>query len=346
MTTLPFDFTLEDLIKISETKVIRGQNTASFNGISPLDSAKKGDLSFLSSLKYREKLSATKASIIIVPSTFSQNPPENQTWIYVENPSLSISKVCLHIQEKMYQPPAKGIHPSAVVKEGTFVSKQSSVGPFCHINKGAKISDGVILQSHCYIGENVVIGRNTEIKSQVSVGENCRIGNHCTLHSGVVIGSDGFGYEFVSESHNKISHIGGVAIEDFVEIGSNTVIDRGRFEDTRIGEGTKIDNLVHIAHNVKVGRHCLLLAQCGIAGSTHLDDFVVIAGQAGIVGHIKLGKASRVGAQAGVIHDLPENSYVTGTPAMPFIAMQKVYALQRKLPELKKRIERLEQKPN
>ena len=342
MTTPNFEFTLDDIKKISEIKDIRGKKFSYFNGIAPLDNANSGNLSFLSSSKYKKKLFTTKASVIIVPFGIAQNPPENQTWIYTENPSLLVSKICLLIQEKTYQPPDKGIHSSSFVKDSALVSDQAYVGPFCHISEGAKISDGVVLESHCYIGKNVIIGKNTVIKSQVSIEENCRIGNNCVLHPGVVVGSDGFGYEFVSNRHNKISHIGGVFIDNFVEIGSNTVIDRGRFENTHIGEGTKIDNLVHIAHNVKVGCHCLLLAQCGIAGSTELDDFVVIAGQAGIVGHIKLGKASKVGAQAGVIHDLPENSYVTGSPAMPFIAMQKVYALQRKLPEIKKRIQILE----
>lgn len=344
MGTLPFEFTINDLVGLSEDIDVRGSEISSFNGIASLGNAKSGDLSFVSSPKYKKKLSGSKASIIIVPSDFPHSPPKNQTWIYTKNPSLLISKICLHVQEKIYQTPTKGRHSSAVVKESATVSPKASIGPFCHINDGAKIGDGVILQSHCYIGENVEIGKNTEIKSHVSIGGNCKIGNHCIIHDNVVIGADGFGYELVANRHNKISHIGGVFIEDFVEIGANTVVDRGRLENTHIAKGTKIDNLVHIAHNVTIGRHCLLLAQCAIAGSTNLDDFVIIAGQAGIVGHVKLGKASKVGAQAGVFNDLPENSYVRGSPAMPLIAMQKVYALQRKLPEFKKRIERLEKK--
>jgi UDP-3-O-[3-hydroxymyristoyl] glucosamine N-acyltransferase len=210
------------------------------------------------------------------------------------------------------------------------------------VEEGAIIGERAHLQAQVFVGQGTVIGEDSWLMPGVCVSSQCVIGRRVRLQSGVIIGGDGFGYEFANGRHEKIPQVGSVVIEDDVEIGPNSAVDRARFSRTVIGEGTKIDNLVQVGHNVVVGRHCLLCAQVGIAGSTTVGDYVVVAGQAGLGGHITIGKGSKVGGQAGVTNNLAPGSFVIGNPCLPFQLDRRINVLRSRLPDLFKRVEALE----
>jgi UDP-3-O-[3-hydroxymyristoyl] glucosamine N-acyltransferase len=201
------------------------------------------------------------------------------------------------------------------------------------------------LQAQVFLGREARVGADCWLMPGVVVTAECILGNRVRLQAGVVVGSDGFGYEFAGGRHEKVPQVGIVEIADDVEIGANSTLDRARFSRTYVGEGTKIDNLVQVAHNVAIGRHCLICAQAGISGSTTLEDFVVLGGQAGLAGHITLGREAKVGAQAGVAKDLPAGAFVRGSPSMPYTLEMRVTALRNRLPELFRRVDALEKRP-
>jgi len=217
------------------------------------------------------------------------------------------------------------------------------VQPHVVIEPGAKIGARSIIGAGSYIGHDAVIGEDCRVADRVTIGARCSIGNRVILHSGVVLGSDGFGFELHSGRHVKIPQTGTVQVDDDVEIGANTTVDRARFGRTWIGEGTKIDNLVQIAHNVQIGRHCIICAQTGISGSTRLQDYVVLGGQVGTVGHIEIGTGSQVGAQSGVSKNVPSGQVIWGTPAGPIKDIKEQLARVALLPRLFDRVKRLEQ---
>jgi UDP-3-O-[3-hydroxymyristoyl] glucosamine N-acyltransferase len=222
------------------------------------------------------------------------------------------------------------------------IASTATIGPLCIVETGAIIGERVHLQAHVFVGRNASIGDDSWLMPRVVIATECQIGKRVRIQPGAVLGSDGFGYEFVEGRHEKVPQVGIVFVGDDVEIGANTTIDRARFSQTRIGEGTKIDNLVQIAHNVVIGRHCMLCAQVGISGSTKLEDYVVLGGQAGIGGHITIGKGAKAGGRAGITIDVPAGSFVNGNPAIPLLLERRVAVLQPKLPELFRRVEALE----
>ena len=210
------------------------------------------------------------------------------------------------------------------------------------IEEGANIQEGTVLKAGAYIGRNVTIGRNCMIMSRAQVLDYCELHDGVTLQAGAIIGSDGFGYETVEGKHEKVPQVGNVVLEQNVEIGANTTIDRARFGTTLIGEGTKIDNLVQIGHNVVTGKHCIIVSQTGISGSTVLEDYVVLAGQVGVAGHLKIGKGAQIGAQSGLNANIEPGMVLRGTPALPYMLAQKADVLKKKIPDLFKRVSKLE----
>ncbi|MEO6245617.1 MAG: UDP-3-O-(3-hydroxymyristoyl)glucosamine N-acyltransferase, partial [Opitutaceae bacterium] len=219
----------------------------------------------------------------------------------------------------------------------------ATVGPLCVVEAGAVLGERVHVQAQVFVGRNASIGDDSWLMPGVVLAAECVLGRRVRLQPGVVIGSDGFGYEFVQGRHEKVPQVGAVVIGDDVEIGANTTIDRARFSRTFIGEGTKIDNLVQIAHNVVIGRHCLICAQVGISGSTTLEDYVVLGGQAGISGHITIGKGVKAGGRAGITSDVAAGSFVNGTPAIPYLLERRLVVLHHRLPEIFKRVAALEE---
>ncbi|MFH1414592.1 MAG: UDP-3-O-(3-hydroxymyristoyl)glucosamine N-acyltransferase [Elusimicrobiota bacterium] len=310
--------------------MIRGANT--------LENAGEGDISFLSNPKYKKWLTGTKASCVFVHESFEMDM--HTALIKVADPDIAFSKVIKKLYGEKTHPVEK-ISPQADIDDKAVVGHGVRIGNWTKIEAGVSIGAGTVIYHNVYIGNNSSIGKNCVIYPSVTILDSVKIGDNVTIHPGTVIGSDGFGYVTSGGKHDKIPQIGGVLIEDNVEIGANVCIDRGTPGDTVISEGAKIDNLVQIAHNVKIGRNCFIISQVGIAGSTIVEDNAVLAGQAGVVGHITIGAGAKVGAQAGVTHDIKPGQLVSGYPAMEHKKAIKLNALTRKLPALFKEIERL-----
>jgi len=230
--------------------------------------------------------------------------------------------------------PAPGIHPSVEVHPSVVLGEDIHIGPGCVIGKGCRIESGAVIESHCVVGAECAIGKNTRLHPRVTLYPFSFIGSECIIHSGAVIGADGFGFVLEDGVQLKIPQVGNVQIGDHVEIGANSTVDCGTLGPTSIGDGTKIDNLVQIGHNCRIGKHCILCAQVGLAGSTVLGDYVYLAGKAGAAGHLSIGDRAMVGAQGGVTHDLAPDGLYWGTPAIDANAYKRILAIQRKLPEI------------
>jgi UDP-3-O-[3-hydroxymyristoyl] glucosamine N-acyltransferase len=335
-------FDLEELRELLQPSGESGVYTGEIRGIATLREALAGDLSFLGNAKYRADVGKTAASVVLVPSGFKGHPGEQQVFFEVENPSLALARLCGVIEQRCWPHPEPGIHPTAVIDRDSVVAESATIGPLCSVAAGARIGEKVVLSHQVSVGREAVVGEGSWIMPQVVIADFCQIGKRVRLHSGAIIGADGFGYETSDGRHHKVPQIGTVVIEDDVEIGANTTIDRARFHETRIGEGTKIDNQVQVGHNVRIGKHCLIVSQVGISGSVVLEDFVVVGGQSGIVGHITIGKGSQIAAQSGVSKDVAPGSVLRGSPALEIGLASRIMAAQRRLPELFKRFQSLE----
>lgn len=320
---------------------VQGDSAKTVSGVADLKSAQSQHVSFLANQKYIAVARQTQAGVVLVgrdaPLDF------HFTQIRVDSPSLAFSKViALFAPEPLRYSP--GIHSTAVVAPNVRLGQGVSVQPHVVIESGAVIGDRTVLGAGSFIGQETVIGEECFIHANVSIRERTRMGNRVIVHCGAVIGSDGFGYEFQGGRHVKIPQVGFVQIDDDVEIGANTTIDRGRFDRTWIQEGSKIDNLVMIAHNVAIGKHAIVVSQTGISGSSSLGNYVTLAGQVGLVGHIHIGDRAVVTAQSGVAKDVPAGEVYSGTHARPLRERLKGEAMVNKLPELVKRIQALEEK--
>ena len=301
--------------------------------------ASEGDVTFFGNAKYLAALKSCRATAALVPLDFAEEIPP--VAIRVENPSLSFSKLV----EKFAPAPVTfppGVHPSAVIGREVTIGEGASVQPFVVIEDGVEIGAGSVIGAHGYIGHGAKVGTNCLLHPRVTVGARCLVGNRVILHSGVVLGSDGFGFEFSGGKHVKIPQIGIVQLDDDVEIGANTTLDRARFGRTWIGEGTKIDNLVQIAHNVVIGKHSLVIALTGIAGSVKIGNYVTIAGQVGIVGHIEIGDQVIVAAKSGISKNIAAKEVVWGSPSLPIREAKEQLAYMRRLPKLFERVKTLE----
>lgn len=335
-------FTPAEIVALVQPVESRGATRETVRGIASLSLAEAGDLSFLGNAKYRAEVAATRASVVLLPPDYPGQPAPNQLFLLVANPSVGLAQLCARVERSLWPQPAPGIHPSAVVDPAAVVAPSATIGPLCVVEAGALIGPRTYLQGQVWVGRAAHVGEDCWLMPGARVTAECVIKNRVRLQSGVVIGSDGFGYEFVAGRHEKIPQVGNVVLHDDVEVGAGSTIDRARFSSTVVGEGTKIDNLVQIAHNVIIGKHCIVCAQTGISGSTTLEDYVVLGGQVGIVGHITVGKGARVGAKSGINESLPAGAYVRGNPARPFMLEQRLTILRQRLPELFQRVRALE----
>jgi len=339
---MAYAYSIERLLEIlgpeAETE---GSFRGAVCGIAGLSEAGEGDLSFLGNSKYRPKVAESQASVILLPPEYREAPKDNQLFIRMPHPSFGLALICRDIEMTLSPEPEPGVHPSAVVHPQAKVSPKAAVGPLCFVGEGAEIGEA-ILENHVSVGRNARIGDGARLYARAIVADYCEVGPRCRLLQGAVIGADGYGYQFHEGAHQRLPQIGKVVLEADVDVGANTTVDRARFEATVIGRGTKIDNQVQVAHNVRIGKHCLLVAQVGVSGSAELGDNVVIAGQAGVGGHIKIHDGALVAGGAGVTRDVRPGQKVAGMPAESFILMNRIYSLQRKLPELFKKFEALE----
>jgi len=338
--------TLKELAEFVQGEVV-GDASIIITGANGIKESEPGDITFLSNSKYFTLLNSTSASAVI---TSRESFKTDKPLIRTDNPSLAFAKIISLVKADTISHP-KGIHPSAILGKNVTLGENISLGAHAVIEDNACVGDNSIIYPGVFIGKKVNIGSNVLIYPNVSIREESVIGNNVIIHSGTVIGSDGFGFVSIEGKHHKIPQVGIVEIGDDVEIGANVTIDRARFGKTVIGAGTKIDNLVQIAHNVVIGKNCLIVAQVGISGSTTIGDNVILAGQVGLVGHIKVGDNTVVTAQSGVSKSIPSNAVFSGSPARPNMENQRSLACISSLPkilnlvkELKKRIEGLEQK--
>lgn len=334
-----FRKTLAEIAKIIEGEVV-GDGDIVITGLCGIKEAQAGDLTFVANSKYLPLIEHTRASAIITSRDIDSF---SKPIIKTENPSLAFAKMVSLLSPNHAVHPS-GIHSTVILGKNVKLGKDVAVGPYVIIEDSVRIGDETIIYAGCYIGHHSIIGKNTLIYPNVSIRERITLGNHVIIHSGTVIGSDGFGFATVKGMHEKIPQIGTVVIEDEVEIGANVTIDRARFDKTVIGKGTKIDNLVQIAHNVVVGENSIIVAQAGVSGSTVIGNGVILAGQAGIVGHISIGDGAVVAAQAGVTKSVPANTKVSGYPAKPHDLAKRVNACVQNLPHLYKTISELRQK--
>ena len=338
---MPIAFSIPELAAIVGARSVEGARTAPVSGIASLTEAGPDDLSFLGNPKYASEVAASRAGAILLAVDFPGKPAEGQVFFRVDKPSYALALVCSVLEARLWPKPPAGRHPSAVVSPEANVDPTAFIGPLCVIEAGAVIGPGAVLDAHCHIGRQAVVGPDCWLKSGVKVADFCTLGARCRLQPGAVVGADGFGFEPVDGDIRRIPQVGIVVLEDDVEIGANTPLDRARFSRTVVGRGTKIDNLVQIAHNVRIGRQCLITAQVGIAGSTTLGDHCVLGGQAGVAGHLTLGDRVKLGAQTGLFEDVPADGFMNGTPAAPFGLERRLVVLSRRLPELFKKVDSL-----
>ncbi len=320
---------------------IIGDPDIEITGVSSIEEAKAGDITFLADKKSLSAIYESKASAVITKTAIEDL---SAGMLIVDNPRLAFARVL----EIFYTRPSKpsGISKEAVIGQNVNLGNDVSICPLVFISDNVSIGDRVNIFPGVSIGGKVSIGEDSVIYPNVTIRENVKIGRNVLIHSGVVIGSDGFGYVLDKEKHYKIPQVGGVLIEDNVEIGANTSIDRATIGNTVIGSGTKIDNLVQIAHNVKIGRDCVIVAQVGIGGSVKIGDGAVIGAQAGIRDHMNIGKGVMIGAQSGVGHDIPDGQVFSGTPAIPHKTWLRSQSIYSKLSGYIKRLLELERKLN
>ncbi|MDA1273524.1 MAG: UDP-3-O-(3-hydroxymyristoyl)glucosamine N-acyltransferase [Verrucomicrobia bacterium] len=331
-----------EIAKAVEGKV-RGDGSVRLSGFSMADSAQPGDLTFAENPKYFALAEASAATAILVDTEFEFT---RKVLIRVANARVAFAKVLpLFFPEPVFE---AGIHPTVVTDPSASIDPTAHIGPHCHIGANVQIGARVVLEGGDSIGADCQLGEGTHLFPNVTIYPRTQIGSCVRIHAGCVIGSDGFGYVFDCGIHHKVPQIGNVEIQDNVEIGANVTIDRGALGSTIIGKGTKIDNLVQIAHNVVIGENCLVVAQAGIAGSTKLGSYVTLAGQVGLAGHLKIGNRVTIAAQSGVMHDVGDGEKWFGSPAQPdrkmkrqLIAAQQLPSLLRRVSELEKRISRL-----
>ncbi|MFH0910983.1 MAG: UDP-3-O-(3-hydroxymyristoyl)glucosamine N-acyltransferase [Planctomycetota bacterium] len=332
--------TLEEIARVVQGVLEGGEPAAVVRGVASLAEAGEGDLSFLANPRYQNDLASTRATAVLVGGGVVSAPC---ALIRVENPDLAFARAVGHMAPPPPRP-AEGVHPTAVVAKGAQLGRGVAIGAYVVIEPGSRLGSSVTLWPGVYLGTNVLVGDESILMPHVVVHHDCVLGRRVIVQSGAVIGSDGFGYVWDGRAHVKIPQVGKVVIEDDVEIGANTTIDRARFGTTRIGVGTKLDNLVQIAHNVTVGPHCAFAAQVGISGSATIGGGTLMGGQSGTVGHIELGPGSRLSAKTGVTKNLPGGEQYTGFPARPHAQALQDWSNIRSLARLRERVKELERR--
>jgi UDP-3-O-[3-hydroxymyristoyl] glucosamine N-acyltransferase len=332
-------FTAAEIAQHLNGEVI-GDPATSIKGFAPADRAQPGDLTFAENETYFARADQSAASAIIVAGAFAS--ATGKVLLRVASARIAFARVLpLFFPDPKFTP---GIHPTAIISASAQIHSAAHVGPYCVIGENVKIGPRSVLQGANHIGANCQLGDEVQLFPNVVIYRGCELGHRVRVHSGAVIGADGFGYVLDGAAHRKVPQIGNVIVCDDVEIGANVTIDRGALGPTIIGKGTKIDNLVQIAHNVVVGEHCLIVSQTGIAGSTKLGNYVVLGGQTGLAGHLKIGHRASVGAQSGVMHDIPDGQKWLWTPAQPDRQAKRQMIAMQQLPDLIRRVAELERK--
>ncbi|MFB6258271.1 MAG: UDP-3-O-(3-hydroxymyristoyl)glucosamine N-acyltransferase, partial [Flavobacteriales bacterium] len=342
----PMEFSAREIAQLLEGEV-EGDPDVKVRKLCKIEEGEEGGLSFLANPKYTEFIYGTSASIVIVEKDFEpkQALPESCTLIRVPDPYQGFASLLEHY-EAMRSSDEKGFEEPYYSKEEPNFGASPYVGAFSYFGKNVRIGDRVKIHPHCYIGDDVTIGSDTEIGSGCHIHRDSVIGNNCLLHPGIVLGSDGFGFApGDDQSYTKVTQTGNVVVEDRVEIGSNCTIDRATLGSTVIREGVKLDNLIQIAHNVEIGKHTVIAAQSGIAGSTRIGERCMIGGQVGIIGHLRIADGVKIAAQSGIGNNIDqEGAVVQGSPAFAIGDQKRSYVVFRQLPELQKKIQELEQR--
>ena len=323
---------------------IMGDANRKVSDVGPIESAHGGQLSFLCDAKYLPHLSQTGASVVLMTDSIVFEGETNATLIRVENARAAMGQL-LALVAKAMNPAKQGIEQPCFVSEGVVVPEDAYIGAFAYIGKNVQLGKGVQIYPHTYIGDNVKIGDNTILYSGVKICYNCVVGKDCILHAGVVVGSDGFGFEPDAKGVNqKLPQIGNVIIEDDVEIGANTTVDRAMMGSTIIRRNAKLDNLVQVAHNVEIGESTFMCAQVGVAGSTKVGGHCILAGQVGVAGHITIADNCIFGAQSGIANNVKKSGMYQGSPAIDAMNWRRSSVGFKQLPELIKKIQELEKR--
>lgn len=323
------EYSLQQLADVAQADIVRGDPSMVLKDVAPLDQAGAGEISFFDNLKYKDSLKTTKADACILNDKALEIAPEGCAILVSASPYKGYAKIAQHFYPE-------------VKSETSQISEHAQIASSANIGEGCRIDGNVVIGDNVKIGRNCIIEPNSVIYDGVEIGDYCRIGSnvsvthaligsYVSLYNGVRVGQDGFGFAIDPQGHVKVPQLGRVIIEDHVEIGANTTIDRGAGPDTVIGAGTWIDNLVQIGHNVRIGRGCILVSQCGIAGSTVIEDFVAIGGQVGVAGHLKIGMGVQLAAQSGVMKDIPAGATQMGSPAMDIKDYMKQVAFLKRM---------------
>ena len=334
------EFSAEMIAGLLAGEVV-GDSNASIYTVSSIEGGKKGGLAYLSNPKFEQYLYTTECSIVLVERNFEPKQPVKATLIKVDNVNACVLRL-LDMYNAM-KPQKKGISKLASISEKATIGENCYIGDFAVVEAGAVIGDGAKIYPQCYVGDNVKIGAGTKLYPGVKIYEGCLVGANCILHAGVVIGADGFGFAPNAEGgFDKIPQLGNVIIGDNVEIGANSCIDRAKTDSTIIGNGVKLDNLIQIGHNVIIGNNTVSSAQTGIAGTTKVGANCFIAGQVGIADHVTIGDRVKIGAQSGIDKDVPDGEIRFGSPALAGINFHRSFAVFKELPELRRRVMKLE----
>ena len=335
------EFSAEQIAGLINGRII-GDGSTVITGVSPIENGQAGHLSFIGQERFLPYIDTTDCAVLIVSESLLENKEYKPVIIAVEDAYLSF-QVLMNLYQEM-QGRKTGIEEGSFFHETAEVGENVYIGAFTYVSEKAKVGDNTQIYPHVYIGKGVKIGKNCKIDSGARIYDYCIVGDNCIIHSNTVVGGDGFGFQPTSEGFKKIPQLGNVVIEDHVEIGSNCSIDRATIGSTIIGKGTKIDNLIQIAHNVKIGENNVIAAQAGIAGSTVIGDWNQIGGQVGIVGHIKIGNQVKIQAQSGVNSAAKDGEVLYGSPAINYSDYRRNYVHFRHFTDIVKRIEELENK--
>ena len=333
-------FTAEMIAGLISGEVV-GDKNATVHTVSSIEDGKEGGLAYLSNPKYEQYLYTTHCSIVLVDKAFEPKQPVAATMIKVENVGACVLQLL-----QMYQamkPQKSGISPRASISEKATIGQNCYIGDFAVIEAGAVVGNGAKIYPQCYVGDNVKVGDNTTLYPRVTIYEGCSVGNRCIIHAGAVIGADGFGFApNAAGGFDKIPQLGNVIIEDDVEIGANTCIDRAKTDSTIIHRGVKLDNLIQVGHNVQIGENTVSSAQMGIAGTSKVGRNCFLAGQVGIADHITIGDYVKIGSQSGIDRDVPSGEVRFGSPALKGMGYYRSFAIFKELPELARKVRNLE----
>lgn len=328
------EITAAELASIAGGRV-DGDGDVRLRGFAKIEEAKEGELSFIANPKYEHCIHSTGASAVLVRTDFIKPDDVGTTLIRVDDPYATLAHLMMMVQKQ--KPLPSGIEQPCFIAEGVEIPEGAFIGAFSYIGKGATLGKNVKIYPQTYIGEGVCIGDDTIVRAGARIYEGCTVGNRCIIHSGAVIGADGFGFAPAGGEYDKIPQMGDVVIADDVEIGANTCVDRATFGHTVVGRGTKLDNLIQVAHNVEIGHSNVFAAQTGIAGSTRIGNSNMVGGQVGFAGHITIGDGNQIGAQSGIPNNVGDGNRIIGYPAIDARQFAKNQVYIKKLPELFKK---------